>query len=42
MDKIMQKIRSRVLMDRDKHISGVVQQVENLAVWTLNWHLMNQ
>ena len=42
MDKIKQKIRSRVLVDMDKHISEVVQQVVKLAVWTLNWRLMNQ
>ena len=38
----MQKIRSRVLMDSEKHISELVHKVEKPAIWGLNCHYINQ
>ena len=40
--QIMQKISCMSHMDREKHISEWVQQVEKRAIWGLNWRDINQ
>ena len=42
LDIIMQKIRSRVLMDSEKHISEWVHQVKKHAIWGCICRRMNQ
>merc|ERR1719319_1849646 len=42
LDIIMQKIRSRVLMDSENHISEWVHQVKKHAIWRCICRRMNQ